>query len=121
MFRAFPTFRVLIAGAALAVAAGAASAQPMTNRPGLATVCVDVNGALRPPTCRQLQANRIAPTADSCVCPRGNQVEASVCPAGVAAPPDSLEVNRARNEILRHQQSLVGATWQGQPLCVSPG
>ena len=114
-------FRTLIAGAALFLATGAASAQPMTNRPAIAMVCVDVNGELRPPSCRQLQTTRVAPTADSCVCPRGEQVEASVCPQGVAAPPDSLDVNRARNDILRHQQSLVGATWQGRPLCVAPG
>ena len=107
--------------AALALAATAAGAQPMTNRPGIATVCVDVNGELRPPSCRQLQTTRIAPTADSCVCPRGDQVEASVCPPGVAAPPDSLDVNRARHEVLRHQQSLVGAMWRGRPLCVAPG
>jgi hypothetical protein len=114
-------FRVLSVGAALALAASAAAAQPMTNRPNLAIVCVDVNGELKAPVCRQMQATRIAPTEDSCTCVRGLRVEASVCPPGVAAPPDSLAVNRARNDILRRQQSLVGATWEGRPLCVEPG
>jgi len=106
---------------ALALTAAAASAQPQTNRPGLALVCVDVNGALRPPACRQLQASRLDASEDSCVCRSGQRVEAEVCPPGVAAPPDSLEVNRARNAILRHQSSLVGASWRGGPLCVGPG
>jgi hypothetical protein len=113
--------RAFIAAAALALAASAAAAQPATNRPGLAIVCVDVNGALRAPLCRQGLTTRIAPTEDSCVCTTGLRVEASVCPPDVAAPPDSLEVNRARNQVLRNQSTLVGATWQGRPLCVPPG
>jgi hypothetical protein len=113
-------FRAFIAAAALALTASAAAAQPDTNRPGIAIACVDVNGAIRPPLCRQGLATRIAPTEDSCVCPTGNRVEASVCPPGVAAPPDSLEVNRARNEALRKQSDLVGATWKGGPLCIPP-
>lgn len=110
----------IAAAAAVALCAAAASAQPQTNRPGLAIVCVDANGELRPPACRQGLATRVAPTEDACVCPKGLQVEASVCPPGVAAPPDSLEANRARNEVLRHQSSLVGASWRGRPLCVAP-
>ena len=117
MFKASMTAAVLV----LAATATAAGAQPQTNRPGLAVVCVDVNGALRPPACRQLQASRLDASEDSCVCRTGQRVEASVCPKGVAAPPDSLAVNRARNAALRHQSSLVGASWQGGPLCVAPG
>jgi hypothetical protein len=114
-------FRAFIVLAALALAAGAAAAKPLTNRPGLAIVCVDVNGALRPPACHQGLTTRIAPTDDICVCPVGQRVEASVCPPDVAAPPDSLEINRARNEVLRQQSSLVGATWQGHALCIPAG
>jgi hypothetical protein len=114
-------FRAFVVAAALALAAGAAAAKPQTNRPDVSTVCVDVNGALRRPTCRQHLTTRINPTDDVCTCPTGQQVEVSVCPPGVAAPPDSLEVNRARNQVLREQSTLVGASWQGRPLCVAPG
>ena len=62
-----------LTAAALALAATAASAQPQTNRPGLAVVCVDVNGALRPPACRQLQASRLDASEDSCVCRTGQR------------------------------------------------
>ena len=113
--------RAFIASLAFALAATAAAAQPQTNRPDLAMVCVDVNGELRAPACRQGLTTRLNPSEDSCTCPRGQQIEASVCPPSVAAPPDSLAVNRARNAVLRQRSSLVGATWQGQPLCVPPG
>jgi hypothetical protein len=110
--------RTAITAAALALVATAAAAKPQTNRPDITTVCVDVNGEMRSPICRQHLATRIEPTDDICTCPRGNRVQASVCPPGVAGPPDSLEANRARNDILRNQNNLIGAMWQGQPLCV---
>ena len=112
--------RACIIGAVLALGAVGAQAQPDTNRPHLAIVCVDVNGALRPPACHQGLTTRINPTEDSCVCRTGNRVEASICPPGVAAPADSLAVNRARNNVLRAQKDLVGATYEGRPLCVAP-
>ena len=112
--------RASIAAAVLALAATGAAAQSQTNRPGVATVCVDVNGALRPPACRQAQASRIDLREDICTCPTGVRIEASVCPPGVAGPPDSLAANRARNEVLRHRPDLVGAMWEGRPLCVAP-
>jgi hypothetical protein len=116
--------RAIIAGLAGAIAvasAGAAAAQPQTNRPGLAMVCVDVNGELRPPTCRQGLATRIAATEDSCVCPRGQRYDATVCPPGVAGPADSLAANRARKDFLHAHGTLVGASFEGRPLCVPPG
>jgi hypothetical protein len=113
--------RTLGLAAAFAALAGAAAGAPQTNRPDRALVCVDVNGALVAPLCRQGQATRIAPSDDSCTCSRGVRVEAPVCPAGVAGPPDSLAVDRARLEYLRRRPSLLGATWEGRPLCVPPG
>ena len=121
MCRAVAVCGGLVPGRLLAVAAAGAAAQPQTNRPGLAAVCVDANGELRAPLCRHLDASRLDAREDICLCPRGQKVEADVCPAGVAGPPDSLAVNRARNEFLRQHSTLAGATWQGRPLCVVPG
>lgn len=110
-------FKALLAGAALAMsAAGAAVAQPETAT--RTSVCVDVNGALRPAECRA-QPSRLQQREDICLCPTGHRVEASICPPGVAPPPESLAVAKARNRILRSQPNLVGATFEGRPLCVA--
>lgn len=111
-------FRALLAGAALAIAAaGAAGAQPESRT--RTTVCVDVNGALRAAQCRG-QPSRLEQREDICLCPRGQRVEASICPPGVAPPSESLAVAKARTQVLRHQPSLVGATFEGRALCVPP-
>jgi hypothetical protein len=111
-------FKALLAGAALAItAAAAASAQPETAARTM--VCVDVNGALLAADCRA-QPSRLEAREDICLCPRGNRVEASVCPPGVPPPAESLPIARARRLILRDRGSLVGANFEGQPLCVAP-
>jgi hypothetical protein len=112
--------RAFIAGAAVAAAAVAAHAQPQQPNPPVQTiVCVDVNGGVRSPVCK-VPATRLDLREDICLCPTGQRVDASVCPPGVAPPAESLAVARARNEILRKQPTLVGATYQGQLLCVPP-
>ena len=110
----------LIAAALAAAAAAAASAQPLgPNPPTTATVCVDVSGALRPPVCKG-PASRLDLREDICLCQHGARVTAAVCPPGVAPPPESLAVERARRAYLAHASDLLGATWQGRPMCV-PG
>jgi hypothetical protein len=110
-------FKALLAGVALTISAAAAHAQPETAT--RTAVCVDVNGALKAAECRA-QASRLQPREDICLCPRGNRVEASICPPGVSPPPESLAVARARNQILRNRHTLIGATFEGRPLCVPP-
>ncbi|CAN7245231.1 hypothetical protein LJR219_001000 [Phenylobacterium sp. LjRoot219] len=110
--------RSLLAGAVLALCAGAAYAQPESA--AQTKVCVDVNGALRPADCHG-QASRLETREDICLCSGGGrQVAASICPPGVAPPGESLAVAKARNQLLRSQDTLVGATFEGRPLCVPP-
>lgn len=110
--------RPLLAAAALALAAAAAAqAQPETAE--RTTVCVDVNGGLLAPDCRA-QASRLQTRQDICLCPRGQRIEASICPPGLAAPPESLALALARRQIVREQGTLVGASVEGRPLCVPP-
>lgn len=110
--------RSLLVGAVLALGAGAAHAQPESAAQTM--VCVDVNGALRPADCRA-QASRLQNREDICLCSGGGrQVEASICPPGTSPPGESLAVAKARNQLLRSQSTLVGATFEGRPLCVPP-
>jgi hypothetical protein len=105
--------------AGLVLAATTAAAQPsQPSPPQVAKVCVDVNGALRSPVCRA-PASRLDTREDVCLCAAGREVLASVCPPGVDAPPESLATARARHDILRRRASLVGATYDGRPLCVA--
>jgi len=111
--------RSLIVGAAVALCAGAVQAAPQDSNTQT-MVCVDVNGSLKPADCRG-QPSRLQTREDICLCSGGgNRVEASICPSGVSPPGESLAVAKARNEIVRAKGTLVGATFEGQPLCVKP-
>jgi len=110
-------FKLLLAAGALAIVATAAAAQPETA--AQTVVCVDVNGALLAAECRA-QPSRLQAREDICLCPRGNRVAVSICPPGVAPPPESLDIARARNQIVRNRHTLVGQFFQGRPLCVAP-
>lgn len=111
--------RSLLVGAALALVAGAVQAAPPESD-ARTTVCVDVNGSLKAADCRG-QPSRLQTREDICLCSGGgNRVEASICPAGVSPPGESLAVAKARNDIVRAKGSLVGATFEGKPLCVAP-
>jgi len=112
--------RALLAGAALALPlslnwAAPASAQLLPKQ--TATVCVDVNGALKSPDC-QAKASRLEPKYDVCTCSHGVRAEASVCPDGVSPPGESAAVQDFRRMYLRNRQTLVGANYKGQWLCV---
>lgn len=111
-------FRSLFAGAVLAAAlAGGAAAQPHPN--ATTWVCMDVNGALKGADCRA-QPSRLAPNEDICICSQGVRAQASVCPKDVEPPGESAAVANFRRMYLRNRQTLVGASYQGQPLCVLP-
>lgn len=104
----------------LALAAGPALAQPINENPPTTTIqCIDVSGRSVPARC-QVPASRIDQSEYICICDDGRRVEASVCPAGVREPADSLALMRARREALRAKPTLVGATFNGQPMCVAP-
>jgi hypothetical protein len=113
MFKAFLTSTVV--SAVVGLGAGAAQAQPESATRTM--VCVDVNGALLAAECRA-QPSRLQSREDICLCPRGRRVEAEVCPSGVVAAPQSRAADAARRDILRSRPSLVGATFEGRPLCV---
>lgn len=120
-------FRVLFAGAALALPltlawalswAAPASAQLLPKK--TATVCVDVNGALKAPDCRTPEASRLKSGYDVCTCSQGVRAEASICPDGTSPPGESAAVQDFRRMYLRNRQTLVGANYQGHWLCVPP-
>jgi hypothetical protein len=110
--------RTLLAGAALALLAGTAQAQLLPKE--TATVCVDVNGALKAPDCHSPEASRLKPNYDVCTCSQGVRAEASVCPGGATPPGESAAVQDFRRQYLRNRQTLVGANYQGHWLCVPP-
>jgi len=107
-------------GLAVSLAAGAAAAQPAAeNPPSTAVICVDVSGRTLPVTCHA-QASRTDQRYDICQCFAGGQpVTVSVCPAGVSPPGESAAYERARRDAIRGG-SIVGATFQGRPMCVAP-
>jgi hypothetical protein len=109
----------LFAFAVLGLSAGAAQAQPISGNPPTTTiVCLDVGGHALPTVCRT-PASRIDQREDICICPTGIRTEAPVCPPGVKPPAETRAFEQARREAMRGG-SLVGATWEGQPMCVAP-
>ena len=107
---------IVILGAATALLGGPALAQSVFN-PSVTTVCLDVSGRQLPVTCHA-QASRIDQREDICQCLRGGtQVIIPVCPAHVRAPAESAAYERDRYALVRNG-SLVGANWQGRPVCV---
>jgi hypothetical protein len=112
----------ILLGAALGLAAGAVAAQSLSDYPPkVRTVCIDVSGRNLPARC-QAQASRIDQREDICLCGAGAQmVTAPICPPGVRPPAESAAYEKARRTALNtHGTSLVGATYQGQPMCVAP-
>jgi hypothetical protein len=103
-----------------ALAAGPALAQPINENPPTTTIqCIDVGGRSMPARC-QVPASRLDQSEYICLCDDAQRVEASICPAGVREPAESVKLMRARREALRTSRTLVGATFNGQPMCVAP-
>jgi hypothetical protein len=100
--------------------AGAASAQSLAdNPPKTTTLCIDVSGKSLPATCR-VPGSRLDAREDICLCgPGAERVTAPVCPAGVKPPAESAAFEKARRAAINHG-SLVGAMYNGQPMCVAP-
>ena len=74
-------FRALLAGAVLALLAGAASAQPTLNP--TTWMCMDVNGSLRGADCKA-KASRLAPNEDICLCSQGVRVQGPAVGEGMS-------------------------------------
>jgi len=110
---------VPMAAAALALAA-AIPAQSLADNAGRTrTVCLDPAGKNLPAHCKMGEASRIESHEDICLCPAGaERVEAPVCPSGVREPAESAAYERARRAAVKNG-SLVGATFNGQPMCVA--
>jgi hypothetical protein len=110
---------MLFACAALALVAGVAQAQPVTEDPPTTSiVCLEVGGHSVPPVCH-VPASRIDRREDICLCHEGVRTVVPVCPPGVAPPPESASLDRARRDAVQ-SGTLVGMSWQGRPICVAP-
>jgi hypothetical protein len=100
--------------------AGVADAQSLAdNPPKVTTICLDVAGKLLAAHCKG-EASRLDAREDICLCPAGaDRVTTPVCPRGVRAPAESAAYERARHAAASHG-SLVGASYNGQAMCVAP-
>ena len=112
--------RLQILSFTLALAAGAAFAQPINENPPTRTIqCVDVGGQLIPAVC-QAPASRLDQREYICTCPNGGQrVDVAICAKGEREPPEGRALNRARNEAIR-DGSMVGDKVGDRPICVAP-
>ena len=109
---------ILLAGAALILGAGAASADSMGGKS--TTICLDSGGRQAAVHCKTQGASRLSSREDICICPAATlQVTAPVCGDGVTPPGESAAYERERLRAVSHG-SLVGATWRGQAMCVAP-
>jgi hypothetical protein len=106
--------------AAVLAFAGAAAAQPINEYPPTKTIqCIDVGGQLIPSVCK-VPGSRLDPREDICSCPDGGQrIDVAICGKGQHQPPEGRALNKARADALR-TGTLLGATFQGQPICVAP-
>ena len=105
----------------VAMAAGAAYAQPIDENPPTRTIqCIEVGGQLIPASCN-VPGSRLDTREYICTCPNGGQrVDVAICAKGQRQPPESKALNIARREGLRRDGSLIGDTVKGQPICVAP-
>jgi len=109
----------ILAAAALALSAGAASGQaPLSQNPPTQTViCLDVNGQTLPVSCR-VQASRLDKREDICLCHQGMKVDVPICPPGVRPPAENLAYEKARKAAAK-DMSLIGDMYEGRPMCVA--
>ena len=109
---------ILLAASALAISAGAASADVIDKT--TTTICLDSGGRQLAPHCKSQDASRLSHQEDICICPAATQpVKAPLCAEGVKPPGESAAYEQARLAAVSHG-SLVSANWQGQAICVAP-
>ena len=107
---------VLLAG----FAAGAAQAQPASQRPPTWTIqCIDVSGDTAPARCN-VPASRVDQSELICTCPAGGmRTRVPICAPGQTPPPENVALNRVRREASR-DGSLEGDKVGDRPICVAP-
>lgn len=112
--------RPWIIGLAAALACGAAQAQPVGENPPRTTIlCLEPGGRSIPAICH-VPASRLDQSEFICQCFGGGmRTVVPICPDGVDPPPESAALERARRAAMKGG-SLVGATFQGRPMCVAP-
>ncbi|MGZ3375152.1 MAG: hypothetical protein ACXU8S_00995 [Phenylobacterium sp.] len=109
---------ILLAATALAISAGAASADVIDKT--TTTICLDSGGRQLAAHCKSQDASRLTHQEDICICPAATQqVKAPLCAPGVNPPGESAAYEQARLKAVTHG-SLVSANWNGQPMCVAP-
>ena len=109
---------ILLAAAALAISAGAASADVIDKT--TTTICLDSGGRQLAPSCKSQDASRLSQQEDICICPAATRnVKAPLCPPGVNPPGESAAYEQARLAAVSNG-SLVNASWKGQAMCVAP-
>jgi hypothetical protein len=109
---------ILLAASALAICAGAASADVIDK--STTTICLDSGGRQLAPHCKSQDASRLSHQEDICICPAATQqVKAPLCPPGVNPPGESAAYEQARLKAVSNG-SLTNASWQGQAMCVAP-
>ena len=109
---------ILLAATALAISAGAASADVIDR--STTTLCLDSGGRQLAPTCKSQDASRLNQQEDICICPPATRnVKAPLCPPGVKPPAESAAYEQARLKAAANG-GLTNASWKGQPMCVAP-
>jgi hypothetical protein len=112
--------RIQTFGLAMALAAGAASAQPISENPPTKTIqCIESGGVLIPAVCN-VPASRLDPREYICTCPTGGlRVEVAICGKGQTPPAEGKALDNARAVGIK-DGSLLGDTVNGKPICVAP-
>ncbi len=109
---------ILLAAAALAISAGAASADVIDR--SSTTICLDSGGRMLPPRCKSQNASRLDYQEDICICPAATRwVKAPLCADGVNPPAENAAYEQARLKAAANG-GLANAAYQGQPMCVAP-
>lgn len=112
--------RIHVLAVLAALAAGAAQAQPLSERPPTWTIqCIDVSGDTVPARCN-VPASRVDQSEFICTCPAGGmRTRVPICAEGQKPPPENLALNRARREASR-DGTLEGDRVGDRPICVAP-